>query len=98
MRSGLRRSRMHEARRVGVTVPFFFAGADSKPYQSDGNEPSPAYIDDFVTTSDGLRLMKACMRCGPPCDGTSLRSWTRSRASNKGARAFDRRGRKAPGT
>ena len=27
--------------------------------------PSPAYIDDFVTTSDGLRLVKAFMRVRP---------------------------------
>jgi transcriptional regulator with XRE-family HTH domain len=50
---------------LGVTVPFFFEGADSKPYQSDGSAPSPAYIDDFVSSHDGLRLAKAFMRVRP---------------------------------
>jgi transcriptional regulator with XRE-family HTH domain len=68
-------SRLQQAADIlGVTVPFFFEGADSKPYQSNGSEPSPAYIDDFVTTSDGLRLVKRSCECGLPCDGTSLRS------------------------
>ena len=59
-------SRLQQAADIlGVAVPFFFEGADSKPYQPDGNEPSPAYIDDFVSTSDGLRLMKAFMRVRP---------------------------------
>jgi hypothetical protein len=35
-------------------------------YKPDGSAPSPAYIDDFVTTSDGLRLMKAFMRIPKP--------------------------------
>ena len=55
MRSGLRRSRMHEARRVGVTVPFFFAGADSKPYQSDGDGRLP------LTSTISSPLRTACV-------------------------------------
>jgi hypothetical protein len=42
-------SRLQQAADIlGVTVPFFFEGSDSKPYRSSGDEPSPAYIDDFV--------------------------------------------------
>ena len=50
----------------GVAVPFFFEGAVGGTYKPDGSAPSPAYIDDFVTTSDGLRLMKAFMRIPKP--------------------------------
>ena len=56
-------SRLQQAADIlGVAVPFFFEGAVGGTYKPDGSAPSPAYIDDFVTTSDGLRLMKAFMR------------------------------------
>ena len=48
-----------------VPVAFFFEGA---PDLSDGTRgivkdaPSPAYISDFLATSDGLALTKAFMR------------------------------------
>jgi transcriptional regulator with XRE-family HTH domain len=43
-----------------VPVSFFFEGAPS-PAQADGMEesPSPAYVSDFLATSDGLALTKA---------------------------------------
>jgi transcriptional regulator with XRE-family HTH domain len=50
---------------LGVAVPFFFEGAAGGTFEPDGSSVSPAYIDDFVTTSDGLRLMKAFMRVRP---------------------------------
>jgi transcriptional regulator with XRE-family HTH domain len=44
-----------------VPVTFFFEGA---PGQSklDGSAPSPAYVSDFLATSDGLVLTKAFMQ------------------------------------
>src|SRR3954468_24764900 len=59
-------SRLQQAADIlGVPVPFFFEGNADGPFKSDGRDPSPAYIDDFVTTSDGLRLTKAFMRTRP---------------------------------
>jgi transcriptional regulator with XRE-family HTH domain len=48
-----------------VPVAFFFEGAPHVAGQSTGgmNEaPSPAYVSDFLATSDGLSLTKAFMR------------------------------------
>ena len=60
-------SRLQQAADIlGVAVPFFFEGAVGGTYKPDGSASSPAYIDDFVTTSDGLRLMKALMRIPKP--------------------------------
>ena len=47
-----------------VTVSFFFEGAPNAPgYQPDGQTeaPSPAYVADFLATSDGLSLTRAFM-------------------------------------
>jgi transcriptional regulator with XRE-family HTH domain len=47
-----------------VPVSFFFEGAPNVPgQQSDGlgEAPSPAYVSDFLATSDGLALTKAFM-------------------------------------
>lgn len=47
-----------------VTVSFFFEGAPNVPgYQPTGlsEAPSPAYVSDFLATSDGLALTKAFM-------------------------------------
>jgi transcriptional regulator with XRE-family HTH domain len=51
----------HIARILDVPVAFFFEGAPEIPGQTTGrNEtPSPAYISDFLATSDGLALTKA---------------------------------------
>ena len=51
---------------LGVAVPFFFEGASGEPYLADGSATSPAYVNEFVTSSDGLRLMKAFMRIPKP--------------------------------
>ena len=47
-----------------VPVAFFFEGAPHAPGQTDGtgDAPSPAYVSDFLATSDGLALTKAFMR------------------------------------
>ena len=47
-----------------VPVSFFFEGAPPPPgKESDfGEAPSPAYVTDFLATSDGLTLVKAFMR------------------------------------
>ena len=48
-----------------VPVAFFFEGAPNPPGQSSsgmGEAPSPAYVSDFLATSDGLALTKAFMR------------------------------------
>jgi transcriptional regulator with XRE-family HTH domain len=47
-----------------VPVSFFFDGAPNAPgQQPDGfsEAPSPAYVSDFLATSDGLALTKAFM-------------------------------------
>ena len=49
-----------------MTVPFFFEGAIGGTFTPDRNTLSPAYIDDFVASSDGLRLAKAFMRIARP--------------------------------
>src|SRR6516225_1911572 len=47
-----------------VPVAFFFEGApnEAAPHGSDGSALSTAQIDDFVSDSDGLRLIGAFMR------------------------------------
>ena len=47
-----------------VPVAFFFEGAPSLGGHGDGlkEAPSPAYVSDFLATSDGLALTKAFMR------------------------------------
>ena len=47
-----------------VPVAFFFEGAPNAlaPHDSSGSELSMAQIDDFVSDSDGLRLIGAFMR------------------------------------
>ena len=59
-------SRLQQAADVlGVAVPFFFEGAGGGLYQPNASAPSPAYIDDFVATEEGLRLAKAFMGLRP---------------------------------
>ena len=44
-----------------VPVTFFFEGAPGQ-LRLDGTAPSPAYVSDFLATTDGLTLTKAFMR------------------------------------
>ena len=47
-----------------VPVSFFFEGAPPPPGKpmNFGDAPSPAYVTDFLATTDGLTLTKAFMR------------------------------------
>ena len=47
-----------------VPVSFFFEGAPNMPGHSGGmsEAPSPAYVSDFLATSDGLSLTKSFMK------------------------------------
>jgi transcriptional regulator with XRE-family HTH domain len=47
-----------------VPVAFFFEGAPTLQAQGDGfkEAPSPAFVSDFLATSEGLALTKAFMR------------------------------------
>jgi transcriptional regulator with XRE-family HTH domain len=51
-----------------VPVAFFFEGAPGPSHQVDGmrEAPSPAYVSDFLATSEGLALTKAFMRIKQP--------------------------------
>jgi hypothetical protein len=51
-----------------VPAPFFFEGAPHVPGQLSGNgaAPSPAYVNEFLASSDGLALTKAFMRIKEP--------------------------------
>ena len=52
-----------------VPVGFFFEGAPHMPGHPPSGmseAPSPAYVSDFLATSDGLALTKAFMRIGNP--------------------------------
>jgi transcriptional regulator with XRE-family HTH domain len=46
-----------------VPVSFFFEGSPNMPGHSGmGEAPSPAYVSDFLATSDGLSLTKSFMK------------------------------------
>jgi transcriptional regulator with XRE-family HTH domain len=51
-----------------VPVAFFFEGAPNLHSSADGSKeaPSPAYVSDFLATSEGLSLTKAFMRIKQP--------------------------------
>lgn len=49
-----------------VPVSFFFEGAPNQGEHSRGDAPSPAYVSDFLATSDGLSLTKAFMKIKSP--------------------------------
>jgi hypothetical protein len=51
-----------------VPVAFFFEGAPNNGAAAHGmgEAPSPAYVADFLATSDGLALTKAFMRIKDP--------------------------------
>ena len=56
-------SRLQQAADVlGVAAPFFFEGAEGGAYKPAGDALSPTYIDDFVSSADGLRLAQVFMR------------------------------------
>src|SRR5215472_1417741 len=51
-----------------VPVAFFFEGAPASPDRPAGmgEAPSPAYVSDFLASSEGLALTKAFMRIKDP--------------------------------
>jgi transcriptional regulator with XRE-family HTH domain len=53
--------RLQEAADIlGVAVPFFFEGAPAGgPHKVDGSAPSSAYVTEFISSPEGLRLIKA---------------------------------------
>jgi transcriptional regulator with XRE-family HTH domain len=57
----------HLSQILQVPVPFFFEGAPaasgvSQAAKGTADAPSPAYVTDFLATSDGLALVKAFRR------------------------------------
>jgi transcriptional regulator with XRE-family HTH domain len=49
-----------------VPVSFFFEGAPNAEHSGRGDAPSPAFVSDFLATSDGLALTKAFMQIKNP--------------------------------
>jgi transcriptional regulator with XRE-family HTH domain len=62
----------HLSQILQVPVPFFFEGAPAASgvrqaaAKGTADAPSPAYVTDFLATSDGLSLVKAFMCIGNP--------------------------------
>ena len=58
----------HISQLLQVPVPFFFEGAPHLPGEPSGigPAPSPAYVFNFLATSDGLALTKALMQIEQP--------------------------------
>jgi transcriptional regulator with XRE-family HTH domain len=58
----------HLSHILQIPVPFFFEGAPHLPGQPTGigESPSPAYVSEFLATSEGLALTKAFMRIKEP--------------------------------
>jgi transcriptional regulator with XRE-family HTH domain len=53
----------HISQILQVPVSFFFEGAPNMPgYTGMGEAPSPAYVSDFLATSDGLSLTKSFIK------------------------------------
>jgi transcriptional regulator with XRE-family HTH domain len=54
----------HISQLLQVPVPFFFEGAPHLPGEPSGigPAPSPAYVFNFLATTDGLALTKAFMQ------------------------------------
>src|SRR3982074_1210983 len=54
----------HISQILQVPVAFFFDGVRYQPGQSKGlgEVPTPAYVSDFLATSEGLALVKAFRR------------------------------------
>lgn len=59
-------SRLHQiASALGVQIEFFYEGAPTPEGEAPGGfaeDPNPPYMTDFLSTSDGLQLMRAFVR------------------------------------
>ena len=73
----------HAANILGVTVPFFFDGAPGG-HELSKTAPSPAYVNAFVSSEEGLRLIKAFMRIARPAVRHRIVSLVREIASGDG--------------
>jgi hypothetical protein len=59
-------SRLQQAAHIlNISVPFFFEGAPGGHKLSE-DAPSSAYVNEFISSEDGLRLIKAFMRIARP--------------------------------
>jgi transcriptional regulator with XRE-family HTH domain len=59
-------SRLQQAAHIlDVPVPFFFEGAPGG-HQLSEDAPSPSYVTEFVSSEDGMRLIKAFTRIPRP--------------------------------
>jgi transcriptional regulator with XRE-family HTH domain len=58
----------HISHILQIPVPFFFEGAPHLPGKPEGigAAPSPAYVSEFLATTDGLALTKAFTRIKEP--------------------------------
>src|SRR5215468_4137676 len=58
----------HISHILQIPVPFFFEGAPQAPGQLDGIQeaPWPAYVSEFLATTEGLALTKAFMGVKQP--------------------------------
>jgi transcriptional regulator with XRE-family HTH domain len=78
-------SRLQQAADIlGVTVPFFFEGATGGTYHPEDSAPSPAYVNEFVSSEDGLRLIKAFARITRPAVRHRIVALVREIAGNHG--------------
>src|SRR6266446_7508789 len=55
----------HISHILQIPVPFFFEGVP-EPAKSVGDAPSPAYVSAFVSSTDGVALIKAFTRIKEP--------------------------------
>ncbi|TVR10256.1 MAG: XRE family transcriptional regulator [Salinarimonadaceae bacterium] len=59
-------SRLHQiATALGVQIEFFYEGAPSAAgatQEGFAEDPNPPYMTDFLSTADGLQLMRAFVR------------------------------------
>lgn len=63
-------SRLHQiASALGVQIEFFYEGAPvavGSPMSGFAEAPNPPYMNDFLSTSDGLQLMRCFVRVRDP--------------------------------
>jgi transcriptional regulator with XRE-family HTH domain len=86
----MRSSRLqHAADILQVTVPFFFEGAPGGHELSKTAE-SPAYVNEFVSSEDGLRLIKAFVRIARPAVRHRIVNLVQEIAAGDGTEIVDR--------
>ena len=63
---------------------LLFEGATDGTYKPDGRAPSPAYVNEFVSSEDGLRLIKAFARITRPAVRHRIVALVREIAGDEG--------------